>query len=429
VATGLHVRSRWLLLLFLVALLLRLGYFFVVHNGPLGNGDSLVYEDLAHKLLSHQPYATSMSAAPGGFPADLQRPPGYPVFLATVDALLGPTRLHTALVQSLLSAVFAVMLAVMVASFTVELTGLLAGFLYAIDWVTIVHVPMTIAETLLAVLMGAAICLCAISIVKERVRLAMAAGVLLGVAALTKPIAQVAVLAFLLGWFAKRKCRTTGLIFLLSFLACVAPWMIRNRQRHGLATLSAIGIVELYFYIGEASSHPEFVTDFSGSALNHEVTHLSNEWERRPLAVVERRRLMEQKALYLIAQNWPTVAYQSSVGLLRTCFGTGSITVTDSMPNRPGRMAQVLLAVLPLIEVLALWALAVLGAFRSNHASNIPLPIRLMLVACIALVIAPASATLGQSRYRVPAVPALAILGAAGGASLCDRWSISPHTK
>jgi 4-amino-4-deoxy-L-arabinose transferase-like glycosyltransferase len=141
---------------------------------------------------------------------------------------------------------------------------------------------MTIAETLFAVLMGAAICLCAISIVKERGSLAIAAGVLLGVAALTKPIAQVVVLAFLLGWFAKRKCRTTGLIFLLSFLACVAPWMIRNRQRHGLVTLSAIGIVELYFYVGEASSHPEFVTDFSGSALNHEVTHLSNEWEKAP---------------------------------------------------------------------------------------------------------------------------------------------------
>jgi hypothetical protein len=263
---------------------------------------------------------------------------------------------------------------------------------------------------------------------KQRGSLAVAAGFFLGAASLMKPIAQLVVFAFLLGWVAQKQRRATGLIFLLSYLGCVAPWMIRNRQQHGLATLSAIGPVDLYFYVGEASAHPKSVADFSGSELNDEVARISNEWASQPLTTVERKRAMQQKALSLIAQHWPTVGYQTAVGFLRTCFGTGSITAADSMPARPSRTARALLAILPLTEVLALWVLAVLGAFRSHPASNITFAIRIMLVACVALVILPASATLGQSRFRVPAVPALAILGAVGGASLRERlWPISPH--
>ena len=84
--------SRWLLALFVFAILLRLGYFWAVQDGPLGNGDSLAYEELAEKLLAHQPYSTTANTGPGGFPGDLQRPPGYPAFLAGVDLLLGPSR-------------------------------------------------------------------------------------------------------------------------------------------------------------------------------------------------------------------------------------------------------------------------------------------------------------------------------------------------
>ena len=105
-----------------------------------------------------------------------------------------------------------------------------------------------------------------------------AAGFFLGTAALVKPIGQVVVLAFLLGWIVQEKRRATGLLFLLSYLACVAPWMIRNYQQHGLATLSTVGTVDFYFYVGEASAHPKSIANFSGSELNKEVTRISNEW-------------------------------------------------------------------------------------------------------------------------------------------------------
>ena len=264
----------------------------------------------------------------------------------------------------------------------------------------------------------------------RRGSLALAAGLFLGTATLVKPIGQVVVLAFLLGWVSQEKRRATGLLFLLSYLACVTPWMIRNYQHHGLATLSTIGTVNLYFYVGEASANPQLVTDFSGSNLNNEVTRISNEWSSRPMTPVERKRTMEQETLSLIEHHWPTVAYQAVVGFSRTCFGPGSITVATSMPQAPSRMAKDLLVVLPLLEILALWFLAVVGAFRFDSASNTTRPVRVMLVGSVILLVLPASAPLGQSRFRVPAVPALAILGAIGGTTLFEqRRGLLPRAR
>src|ERR1035437_4764087 len=83
--------SSWriCLLLFLLALGLRLGYAALVWSGPLGNADSPAYEDLAVKIISSKTYQTNESGGPGGFPPDLQRPPGYPAYLAAVNYLGG----------------------------------------------------------------------------------------------------------------------------------------------------------------------------------------------------------------------------------------------------------------------------------------------------------------------------------------------------
>src|ERR1700720_1645349 len=66
-----------LLAVFLVGLGVRVLYLNAARSGPLGNPDSPAYEDLAGALKDHGPYSTQYSGGPGGFPADLQRTPGY----------------------------------------------------------------------------------------------------------------------------------------------------------------------------------------------------------------------------------------------------------------------------------------------------------------------------------------------------------------
>lgn len=304
---------------------------------------------------------------------------------------------------------------------------MLAGFLYALDWVTIVHVPMTVSDTLFTVLLGTAIGLYALSMARQRGSLALAAGFFFGVAALVKPIGQVVVLAFLLGWLMQKKRRAVGLLFLVSYLACVAPWMVRNYHQHGLATLSAIGTVDLYFYVGGAGAHPHSVTELSSSALNDDVTRISKEWASQPLTPSERERAVETRTLVLITQHWPTVAYQTAVGFSRTCFGTGAITIANSVSHPLSRTVRVSLAIAPLVEVLTLWLLAGIGAFTANLASHVTRAIRVMLIGCVVLLVLPASSTMGQSRFRTPVVPVLAILGAMGGEKLWQqRRRLSP---
>jgi Dolichyl-phosphate-mannose-protein mannosyltransferase len=293
---------RLLLIVFFVALGLRLGYLLLIRGGPLGNADSPAYEDLGQKLLNYQSYMTSQAGGLGVFPTDLERPPGYPFFLSLIDRLIGPSRQHTAAIQCLLNALLAVALAVFVTFVTNKSAGFMAGLFYATDWVTIIHVPLTIAEAWFAVLLGLALCLyaLALTLATKKASLAAGAGICLGFAALVKPIGQVIVLAFLLGWAAQEKRRVAVLLFLISYGACVGPWMLRNYRQYGLFTLSEVGTVDLYFYTGQASVQGYSIADLRNSTLTEEVNRISGEWMRRRLTPSERKLAMRRETWLLV---------------------------------------------------------------------------------------------------------------------------------
>ena len=415
---------RALLLVFLLSLGLRVGYLLIVLHGPLGNGDSPTYELLAEKLAGHQPYLTPNA---GWFSDDLVRPAGYPLFLALVNSSSTISRARTAAVQCALSASFAVLLAILVGRVTNGFAGLLAGILYATDWATIIHAPLVIAETLFVILLGTAVCLYAFALTRKSALLSLSSGLFLGLAVLVKPIAQVVVIAFLLGWLFQEKRRPAGLVFLLSYLLCVGPWIARNYREHGVATVSPIGVVNLYVYTAQASAHPHPVSDLSGSALNKDLTGIRADWAARPISASERTRAMERETMALVLQHWPTVLRQSAIGMARTCFGTGFITVADSLPQPPGRLTKLLAALLPFVGLVPLWGLAFVGTFSSLAGAN--RAVRIMLASSVVLLLLPAASAVGQSRFRVSAVPALSVLAAIGAAQLRGPSESAPLRK
>lgn len=418
------------LAVFLLALGLRLGYEAFVWNGPLGNADSAAYEDLAVKIARLQPYQTEHSAGPGGFPSDMQRTPGYPAFLAVIDfpygAETGMSKHRISVVQCILGAAFASWLAWLTTTLTNRWIGLLAGCFYATDWVSIVHTPMVLSETAYAVVLGTAVLTYALALSRHRNSLYLIAGLLLGCAALVKPAAQVVILAFLIGWLFQRPKRLSGLLFLVTYLACVLPWMVRNETKYGVFTLSEIGTVTLYFYNAQGSLHYYPLSDLKGNQLNDDVNVLDRSWRTQSLSPHERSRIMRQRAITLIAHNWRAVFWQSAIGGARTSLGTASVTAADSMNAPPGRVSRVLLNVLPLIQICLIWAIAIYACFAAGF---LRLEIRVLLVASVLCILLPGAAPLAHSRFRVPAVPALCVLAAAGVAELGTRHGRRKHRQ
>ena len=412
--------------IFLVALGLRLGYEALVGNAALENADSPAYEDLATKIALLQPYQTERSAGPGGFPPDLQRPPGYPAFLAAINLPARTVSRHwTSIAQCFISAAFATVLAWLLGRMSPPGVGLLAGCLYATEWVTIVYTPMLISEPIYTVTLAMAVFTFALALSRQSNPLSLAAGLLLGLAAVVKPAAQAIMVAFLVAWLCS-KARRSAPLFLITYLACVTPWMMRNQHKYGDFTLSEMSTVDLYFYIAKGSLHAYPPGDLEGSRINADVDALNREWLSSTLSPTQRSRRMKQEAAATIAGHWPAVLRQSAIGLLRTSLGTASITAAHSLDVPPGRVSRILLNVLPGIQILLLWGLAIAGCFAGFALRR---EIRILLAASIICVLLPAASTLAQSRFRVPAIPEICVLAAAGAAALGRRMGPTKYRQ
>lgn len=424
---GTTLNWRVYALVFALALGLRLGWEALVWAGPLGNADSAAYEDLATKILHSEPYQTNQSAGPGGFPSDLQRPPGYPTFLAALafpaERGSGSSRHRITLAQCIIGAVFTLLLVWLVASLTSPLVGLIAGCFYACDWATIVYTPMVIAETVYSVVLGAAIVIFALALSRNRDSLALLAGLLLGCAALVKPAGQLILVAFLIGWTCRKRRRWAGLLFLVTYLVCVLPWMIRNELKYGILTLSQIGTANFYFYTAEGALHSYPMNDFAGNQITADIDRLDLGWRTQALSASDRARRMRHESVELIVSHWPTVLRQATIGLVRTSLGTASVTAKDSMNARPGRATRVLLNVLPLLQICFLWAMVIYGCLTSQVLSR---QVQILLIVSVFCILVPAAAPLAQSRFRVPATPTLCVLAAAGVARLQGRCADRP---
>lgn len=114
-----------LAIILFAALGFRLLYFWAARAGPLGNIDSAEYEDLASRFTEHRAYVGGIGI--GGFPSDLQRPPGYPYFLAWVRSRFGIGRTRVAVVQCVLDTLFVALLAMTGTLLVNEFAGLIDG--------------------------------------------------------------------------------------------------------------------------------------------------------------------------------------------------------------------------------------------------------------------------------------------------------------
>lgn len=266
------LRRRPLLLIFLLGLMLRLGFLCGAQlTGNLEIAEGAIFRDLAQNILDGRGMSISprlLEVRPGApeHVLDLQRrwiesgglfgmiPPGkptaffmplYPLFLAAVFAVFGGGFFPAQLVQMLLSALLPLIAFHLARRAAGKETALIAALLAAVHPYFIYYAGLLVTQTLFVVLLGLASC--AYYALRERPSAWRAAllGLLLGLSFLTRtftatflPLLLLAMVAELGGFgTGEAGCRVRSplvraavlaLVTTVAFTAVAAPWVIRN---------------------------------------------------------------------------------------------------------------------------------------------------------------------------------------------------------
>jgi 4-amino-4-deoxy-L-arabinose transferase-like glycosyltransferase len=227
---------RTLLVIFIGALLVRLAFISFLQDGfyfP----DSLSYTRAAGKLLDS-----------GEFGDTYHRAPAYPVFLATIQVVFGNNIFAIRVIESVIGALVAVVIAALGKRTGGAGVGALAGALWAVYPMGIFIVGLVYPTGLTAVLLACGAC-CILPYSDEDLsaKRVFAAGLILGLAALTVPIA-VATIGFLSFWliyWARDKRFLLVGLFCLGAAVTILPWTVRNYSVHRQLVLidARLGIV------------------------------------------------------------------------------------------------------------------------------------------------------------------------------------------
>jgi 4-amino-4-deoxy-L-arabinose transferase-like glycosyltransferase len=180
------------------------------------------------------------------------RTPGYPAFLAAGLALFGEHTVALVLFQAALATLNVLLTYLIARYFFNETISRVAALLLALNLESITHAIYLLSETFYTFLFLAFTFFLLAFLKTRQIRLVLLSGFLLGAAILTRPIAQYypVIVAFLLVASGKnlRAGLAHGLLFILASAALVAPWVVRNQRLVGLATVSTISSHNLYFY-------------------------------------------------------------------------------------------------------------------------------------------------------------------------------------
>ncbi len=207
-----------------MALLLRIGSAIILSdNAP--RGDAADYDNIAHNIISGRGFVSTRMNLYS------YRPPLYPIFLALLYSLSSPNYLTVILIQSILSSLTCWLVYMIAESIFQRTAALSAAALTAIYPGLIYYSTQLLSESLFIFLLYSAVALFYRS--RNRPGKWILMGVLLGLASLCRPIALPLTL-LLLPFFAfnlTHGVRRWLVVFLFTVLA-ILPWTWRNYRIH-----------------------------------------------------------------------------------------------------------------------------------------------------------------------------------------------------
>jgi len=206
--------------------------------------DDYEYHTLAVNLLrEHRFYLPD--PRPGW---QTRRTPGFPVLLAGIYAVTGPSPYRAAAVLVLFSlATCAVTYALGRTLFGAR-AGILAGLLMALSPSAVLYAGAILTDTLHAALLALAMLAVVYSSMSPHPKRFITAGLALGAAILVRPASLYLPLVVATVAYACRLNRGLWLLSPLAAYALVAPWCVRNMLVTGTFHLSTIGTYNLISY-------------------------------------------------------------------------------------------------------------------------------------------------------------------------------------
>ena len=248
-----HLRQRVdvsrgeLFILFLAALTVRIAYVIWLSSDPtlFLAEDSVYFLQLANNLTVTGQFVAGES---GAFSPETERVPGYPLFVALVRAVSGDSPITLAVMQSLIDSATVVLITLM-SKPAGRGVAILAGVLTAIWPNLIIHSALILTDTLFVFLLTATLLFCTRYLSRPSATLAIAIGLLLGCAMMTRAIVQflppifVAVI-LIAAWhhgLGLRKTLLCGTLFAVAAVLPTAPILYRNISEYSVIALTAQG--------------------------------------------------------------------------------------------------------------------------------------------------------------------------------------------
>jgi 4-amino-4-deoxy-L-arabinose transferase-like glycosyltransferase len=452
---------RALTALFLAALAVRLLVFVLIAHEPrkFYTYDSDGYDRRAMNLLRYGQFA---SEAEPPLTPDLDRTPVYPLYLAAVWGVLGHQPWAAILLQLVLGSLTAAAVFLLARELRLPpVAGFVAGLIVALDPVSAMNANRLLTETLFTLLVVVGVWLLVLGWTAERADAreaaesrtspsafsafsAILAAVVLALAALTRPISQFLPLVLLplfvvmarrAGW---RRALVSAALFLVVSMGLTYTWAARNYVQTGLFTLSTISDTNLVYYRARAvlADVERISQDEAWARLEAQVNAAAPPGVASPaeLVTVQRRIALEifrehpVETLAMLAKGAGRILADPGYTITCTLLDP-TTTAFDCFPgrssmNEPGLLGQAAARVgemrPPQVFALA-WStilLAALYAAACAGAWGLVRERRWLALALLALLIAYfiglAAGAEANSRFRLPALPFIALVAGYG---------------
>lgn len=400
--------------------------------------DYLVLTDDSHEYLQLAESLTAGSFSRDGA-TEVLRTPGYPLLLA-LGVFAGHPIGLSIVIQTVLGSVAAVLVYALArqaaASWGIgdsRRAALLAGLLYGLDPLSVVHSAFILSETLFTTLMVVHLFMLAKYFETGQRRHLASAGCWAAAATFVRPVAlywPFVVVAVLLLCPTPKKSEhlvtrfAPALVFLMVSLTPLLLWTARNAYETDYSGFSAAGDYGLYISLGAS------VAEMNRGTAKQQIDTLA---ERNAWTAAERYDYMRSEGLRLIldrplaylavharailqaltpAFSMYVEIYRPDYGSASTwnrLFGGASLPLRDYLPALP-------VYLLVGLACAAQYVLALVGARRTFRSLN-GLGVLLLSSTAYFLIMAGAVGDIATARMRHPAMPTICVLAGIGAVS------------